>query len=134
LGSAQPFLVSVKASELDFASFANPHSLFRYYLGTPEHYPGQQHLYRVSALPPKIGAPLIAPHCLTCLQDSTHVAYLTTQRSPIRLVTAWDDDWESAEQSQAATIPLPTQAPPSKKKKKKGSHNFYSYNMGTGLS
>ncbi|KAK6630046.1 hypothetical protein RUM44_005444 [Polyplax serrata] len=37
-----------------------------YYLGTPEFYPSQTHLYRVSSNPPLLGSPLPLPVCLTC--------------------------------------------------------------------
>lgn len=37
-----------------------------YYLATPEHFPGHQHLYRVAATPPVTGVALPTSSCLTC--------------------------------------------------------------------
>jgi inactive dipeptidyl peptidase 10 len=35
-------------------------------VATPEHFPGHQHLYRVTATPPAMGIALPSPTCLTC--------------------------------------------------------------------
>ena len=96
---------------------------FVYFLGTPERYPGHQHLYRVSALPPKLGVSLKTPRCLTCATVQHGQAFLepdvvTTSRPP-RLVTSWDDDWED-DDAQPPTMPPPTQPPSTKRKRKKG--------------
>ncbi|XP_039952053.1 inactive dipeptidyl peptidase 10 [Bactrocera tryoni] len=82
-----------------------------YFLGTPERLPGQQHLYRVSALPPRHGSAHQLPDCLTCptpLRSSYQGAEGHT-KSPPKLVTAWDDDWEDSEERQ--TLPPPTLTP-----------------------
>ncbi|XP_022916114.1 inactive dipeptidyl peptidase 10 isoform X2 [Onthophagus taurus] len=42
-----------------------------YFLGIPEGKPGQQHLYRVASMPPRHGAPLQQPICLTCVAEPT---------------------------------------------------------------
>lgn len=84
-----------------------------YFLGTPERHPGQQHLYRVSSLPPKFGIALSNPQCLTCSKAiAEHAA--TTTGTPPRLATAWDDDWEAD-----PTQPPPTSTATPKKKRKK---------------
>lgn len=85
----------------------------RYYLGTPERHPGQQHLYRVSSSPPKTSEALSSPQCLTCTKQHLENAFTTTATPP-KLATAWDDDWES----EPTLPPPPTSAP--KKKRKKG--------------
>uniref|UniRef100_A0A1A9ZFA6 Venom dipeptidyl peptidase 4 n=1 Tax=Glossina pallidipes TaxID=7398 RepID=A0A1A9ZFA6_GLOPL len=72
-----------------------------YFLGIPERMPAQQHLYRVSALPPRHGSPLYAPDCLTCPRhrntDGSY-SYEAYTKPPPKLVTAWDDDWENSEE------------------------------------
>ncbi|XP_037913520.1 inactive dipeptidyl peptidase 10 isoform X3 [Hermetia illucens] len=87
---------------------------FIYYLGTPERLPSQQHLYRVSAIPPRYGAPLASPTCLTCPITAESENRATTTKSPPRLVTAWDDDWEEEVQ----TLPPPTMPTPRKKRRR----------------
>lgn len=77
---------------------------FIYYLGTPESLPSQQHLYRVSAIPPRLGAPLQPPECLTCPRKDKPNEESHTNPPP-KLVTAWDDDWEELE---PLTFPPPT--------------------------
>lgn len=44
-------------------------NLFSYFLGIPEGKPGQQHLYRVTSIPPRTGASLQPPVCLTCVPE-----------------------------------------------------------------
>lgn len=88
---------------------------FVYFLGTPENFPGQLHLYRTSSLPPTVGAAVIQPHCLTCTTSAG--GYETTTRKPPKLATSWDDDWEEEQPIVTSTT---TQSPPPKKKKKKG--------------
>uniref|UniRef100_A0A336M1A4 Venom dipeptidyl peptidase 4 n=2 Tax=Culicoides sonorensis TaxID=179676 RepID=A0A336M1A4_CULSO len=67
-----------------------------YFLGTPQHYPSQQHLYRADALPPKSGAAVRPPVCLTCehVVDEDEDEEI---KGAIKLVTVsdgWDDDGE----------------------------------------
>ncbi|XP_017111403.1 uncharacterized protein LOC108135250 isoform X1 [Drosophila elegans] len=88
-----------------------------YFLGTPERLPSQQHLYRVSALPARQGQALHSPDCLTCPAvtqwaegyDEGHT------KSPPKLVTAWDDDWEDSEEAEAQppqpALPVEQQQP-----------------------
>ncbi|XP_037959128.1 prolyl endopeptidase FAP [Teleopsis dalmanni] len=82
-----------------------------YFLGTPERLPAQQHLYRVSALPPRHGSPLQAPECLTCPEQlrSGNGNNEGHTKPPPKLVTAWDDDWEDSEER--LTLPPPTLSP-----------------------
>lgn len=77
-----------------------------YYLGTPEHCPGQQHLFRVSSQPPKFGVSLSRPQCLTCAKTDIEKSMSTTNTPP-RLVTSWDDDWEEDPTLPPLTTPLP---------------------------
>lgn len=79
---------------------------FSYYLGTPEHNPGQQHLYRVSAVPPSIGVSLSSPQCLTCSKSDLD-KMTTTTNAPPRLVTSWDDEWEAEPTLPPLTTPMP---------------------------
>lgn len=85
----------------------------RYFLGTPEHHPGYQHLYRVSSLPPKYGVGLTTPQCLTCSKTFSDDILTTTTQSPPKLQTAWDDDWESD-----PTVPPPPTPAPKRYRKK----------------
>ncbi|XP_015036961.2 uncharacterized protein Dpp10 isoform X1 [Drosophila pseudoobscura] len=89
-----------------------------YFLGTPERLPSQQHLYRVSALPARQGQAMHSPDCLTCpalMQRSDSYEEGHT-KSPPKLVTAWDDDWEDSEEVEAQApppaMPLEQQARP----------------------
>ncbi|XP_013101716.2 inactive dipeptidyl peptidase 10 isoform X1 [Stomoxys calcitrans] len=79
-----------------------------YFLGVPERLPSQQHLYRVSAQPPRHGSPLYAPECITCPlpknSDGTY-NYEAHTKPPPKLVTAWDDDWENSEETPAVAGP-----------------------------
>ncbi|SPP85818.1 uncharacterized protein LOC117588058 isoform X2 [Drosophila guanche] len=78
-----------------------------YFLGTPERLPSQQHLYRVSALPARQGQALHTPDCITCpalMQRSDSYEEGHT-KSPPKLVTAWDDDWEDSEEVEAQAPP-----------------------------
>ncbi|XP_043648359.1 uncharacterized protein LOC122616848 isoform X1 [Drosophila teissieri] len=74
-----------------------------YFLGTPERLPSQQHLYRVSALPARQGQALRPPDCLTCpaVSQSAEGYDEGHTKSPPKLVTAWDDDWEDSEEAEA---------------------------------
>ncbi|KAH8404406.1 hypothetical protein KR222_011025 [Zaprionus bogoriensis] len=80
-----------------------------YFLGTPERLPSQQHLYRVSALPARQGQALQPPDCLTCpALMQRHDGYDEGHtKSPPKLVTAWDDDWEDSEEADALPAPPP---------------------------
>lgn len=67
-------------------------TIFSYFIGTPQHFPGQRHLYRTEAIS-KNGLPLKQPRCLTC--SSTIDPDAVTIRPAVKLVTvydAWDDD------------------------------------------
>ncbi|XP_060657686.1 uncharacterized protein LOC132792360 isoform X1 [Drosophila nasuta] len=88
-----------------------------YFLGTPERLPSQQHLYRVSALPARQGQALQTPDCLTCpaLMQRNDGYDEGHTKSPPKLVTAWDDDWEDSEESEALppspALPVEQQRP-----------------------
>lgn len=56
-------------------------TFYRYYLGIPEQKPGQQHLYRITSIPPRIGAPLKPPHCLTC-EKGSHIGVFPGRSPP----------------------------------------------------
>lgn len=90
--------------------------IFRYYLGTPEHAPGQQHLYRVSAVPPSIGVSLNRPQCMTCSKNDFD-KMTTTTNAPPRLVTLWDDEWEA----EPTLPPATTQSPKRRRGRKESS-------------
>ncbi|EDW76193.2 uncharacterized protein Dwil_GK14793 [Drosophila willistoni] len=80
-----------------------------YFLGTPERLPSQQHLYRVSALPARQGQALHKPDCMTCpAQMERNDGYEEGHtKSPPKLVTAWDDDWEDSEETDSLPPPPP---------------------------
>ncbi|XP_034669414.1 uncharacterized protein LOC117902264 isoform X1 [Drosophila subobscura] len=85
-----------------------------YFLGTPERLPSQQHLYRVSALPARQGQALHTPDCITCpalMQRSDSYEEGHT-KSPPKLVTAWDDDWEDSEEVEAPPPAMPLEQQP----------------------
>ncbi|GLV36131.1 Dipeptidyl peptidase 10 [Carabus blaptoides fortunei] len=86
-----------------------------YFLGIPEGKPGQQHLYRVTSVPPRVGAVLQPPHCITCVKGpvptpSPYYGMVSLQKSK-----HWDDEWTEED-----LPPVPTTAPKAKKKLKKG--------------
>ncbi|XP_055372089.1 inactive dipeptidyl peptidase 10 isoform X2 [Condylostylus longicornis] len=85
-----------------------------YFLGTPERLPSQQHLYRVSAIPPRLGQPMPDPQCMTCPPINKGE---TTTKPPPKLVTAWDDDWEEQEEELVTLPPPPTPPTPQRKNK-----------------
>lgn len=101
---------------------------FVYYLGIPEGRPGQQHLYRVSSLPPKFDVGLKAPECLTCLREANMNMWpghgggpaasgrrapggvgappgAESTQGPVKLGTNWDDVWE---EDMIVTLPAHT--------------------------
>ncbi|XP_055634110.1 inactive dipeptidyl peptidase 10 isoform X2 [Toxorhynchites rutilus septentrionalis] len=91
---------------------------FVYYLGVPEHSPGQQHLYRASSLPPKQGTPPRAPRCLTCSHH--HSGHAHVAKTSNRMQQQWNDDWldEAEEEQDEEYIEIPpTTASPKKKRK-----------------
>lgn len=87
---------------------------FSYFLGIPEGKPGQQHLYRVTSVPPRTGAILPPPVCLTCVPDPvpTTPPYLNLDDNMYIVKTreVWEDDDEDA---------VMTTPPPRRKKSKK---------------
>lgn len=75
-----------------------------YFLGTPQHYPSQQHLYRTDALPPKSGSAVRQPVCLTCEQDEEEEEDEETVKV-VKLVTV-SDGWD-ADVEVEPTTPVP---------------------------
>lgn len=73
-------------------SFHISHFIFnRYFIGTPQHFPGQRHLYRTEAMP-KNGMALKPPRCLTCSSPADPDA--VTIRPAVKLVTVYDT-WDA---------------------------------------
>lgn len=86
--------------------------IFRYFLGIPQGKPGQQHLYRVTSIPPRTGASLQPPVCLTCAPEPipTSLPYI-----PFDLDTSYrnkEDEWGDDDLVIITT-------PPTKRKKSK---------------
>lgn len=74
-------------------------------MGIPEEKPGQLHLYRVTSLPPRTGAVLLPPVCLTCIPDPPPTAppYVVVEEEVYFMKTKyWDEDEENA-----YTTPIP---------------------------
>lgn len=83
-------------------------------MGTPQHYPGQQHLYRTDALPAKIGAAIRQPYCLTCTSISPEAV---TIRPAVKLVTVFDT-WDADEEG--VTLPELVTEPTKHRQRRKG--------------
>ncbi|XP_062706955.1 prolyl endopeptidase FAP isoform X1 [Aedes albopictus] len=94
---------------------------FVYYLGIPEHSPGQQHLYRASSLPPKQGTPPRPPRCLTCSHQPSGQAHVSKVKASNRVQQQqWNDDWEDdhldeLEEDDYIDIPVTTPSPKKKR-------------------
>lgn len=88
---------------------------FSYFLGIPEGKPGQLHLYRTASVPPRVGAVLQPPQCLTCVKGPvpTPSPYYGLVGSSHKSLE-WDDEWSDDD-----STPPPT-APPKRKRPKKG--------------
>ncbi|KAI7815344.1 DPP10, partial [Rhyzopertha dominica] len=85
-----------------------------YFIATPEGKPGQRHLYRATSIPPRTGASLQPPVCLTCVPDPppTSPPYFTLDFDTSPKARHWEDDWGEDN--------LPTiTTPPSRRRKKK---------------
>lgn len=99
-----------------------------YFLGIPERHPGQQHLFRVSSVPPKFGVSLKSPRCLTCTQTGAMARMQadlesSTTHTPVKLGTAWDGEWDDDLVVTLPAVTTPTMSPASatpKRRKKKG--------------
>lgn len=61
-------------------------------MATPEHFPGHQHLYRVSASPPLAGIALPSPTCLTCSASTADYPRMTSAAA-----AKADVSWEAPE-------------------------------------
>ncbi|XP_018575079.1 venom dipeptidyl peptidase 4-like, partial [Anoplophora glabripennis] len=88
-----------------------------YFLGIPEGKPGQQHLYRVTSVPPRTGATLPPPICLTCVKElvPTTPPFLALDENIYRVKTS---TWEEEDDDMIITTP-----PPRRKKKQKQKSN-----------
>ncbi|XP_044263326.1 inactive dipeptidyl peptidase 10 isoform X1 [Tribolium madens] len=85
-----------------------------YFLGIPENKPGQQHLYRVTSVPPRTGATLPPPVCLTCVPEpapTTPPYFFMDEDIYLLKSKYWDEDEDS-------TV-ITTPAPKRRKKKQK---------------
>lgn len=91
-----------------------------YFLGTPQHYPSQRHLYRADALPPRGGAAVRQPVCLTC-EQSIPDDDDETIRGAIKLVTV-SDGWDADDDGEPTT-PIPKHG--EKRKRKFMFKSFY---------
>ncbi|XP_017772534.1 PREDICTED: inactive dipeptidyl peptidase 10 [Nicrophorus vespilloides] len=85
-----------------------------YFLGIPQGKPGQQHLYRVASVPPRSGAALQPPVCLTCVPEPppSQPPFYIEDIPVITKNKQWDDEW--ADDDTVMTTP-----PPRKRKNKK---------------
>lgn len=72
--------------------------IFRYFLATPEHFPGHQHLYRVPASPPIMGSALPSPICLTCSRLIADYPRMTAKAAKAHV--SWE--MESSEEDDAS--------------------------------
>lgn len=90
-------------------------SCFRYFLGIPEGKPGELQLYRAASMPPRVGAVLQAPTCLTCVKGPapTQSPYYGMVVSHYQSQRQWEDEWSDEE----ATVP-PVTPPPRRRRKK----------------
>ncbi|XP_045483534.1 inactive dipeptidyl peptidase 10 isoform X2 [Harmonia axyridis] len=84
-----------------------------YFLGVPKNKPGQQHLYRVTSVPPRTGAVLPPPVCLTCIPDPvpTEPPYFMDDLY-LTKIKQLDDDDDTA----TITTPTPRRRRPKKQK------------------
>lgn len=72
-------------------------------MATPEHFPGQQHLYRTNSIPPAVGVPLKAPICLTCSPLQVDFTRMTNAAAKSRI--SWENsDEEGSDQMSLASI------------------------------
>lgn len=103
-----------------FKGFFSHFSIFSYFLATPEHFPGQQHLYRVSSVPPSLGTPLHHPRCLTCSGQGHNMSpnsiTSTSAASAARMTLNWVDDFESEENGDSEKHTLLGISPHAKRK------------------
>ncbi|KAL3288157.1 hypothetical protein HHI36_002608 [Cryptolaemus montrouzieri] len=84
-----------------------------YFLGIPKSKPGQQHLFRVTSVPPRTGAVLPPPVCLTCVPEPlpTEPPYFMDDLY-LTKIKQLDDDDDSA----TITTPMPRRRKPKKQK------------------
>ncbi|XP_063905183.1 inactive dipeptidyl peptidase 10 isoform X2 [Zophobas morio] len=70
-----------------------------YFLGIPENNPGQQHLYRVTSVPPRTGATLPPPVCLTCVPEPAPTSppyFLVDEEIYLMKTKYWTEEDEEA--------------------------------------
>ncbi|CAH0551631.1 unnamed protein product [Brassicogethes aeneus] len=84
-----------------------------YFLGIPEGHPGQQHLYRVTSVPPRTGATLPPPVCITCVPEPTPTIPPFISIDENVYVVKTREFWEEDDEDIVITTPAP------KRRKKK---------------
>uniref|UniRef100_A0AAR5PBW8 Venom dipeptidyl peptidase 4 n=2 Tax=Dendroctonus ponderosae TaxID=77166 RepID=A0AAR5PBW8_DENPD len=86
-----------------------------YFLGVPEGKPGELHLYRVSSVPPRTGATLPPPVCITCVKEPppTSPPYLTLDESIYKFKKG---NWEDDDEDTVITTPAPRKRKKQKQK------------------
>ncbi|KAL1513944.1 hypothetical protein ABEB36_003282 [Hypothenemus hampei] len=83
-----------------------------YFLGIPEGKPGQLHVYRVTSVPPRTGATLPPPVCITCVKEPppTLPPYVSDETNKLKYKGTWEDDDEDT---------IITTPPPRKRRRQK---------------
>jgi inactive dipeptidyl peptidase 10 len=76
----------------EFLRFLFSIQIYRYYLATPELFPGHQHLYRVAATPPANGNALPNPDCLTCSPISANNPLMTAAAAAMKAEVTWENE------------------------------------------
>lgn len=102
-----------------------------YFLGVPEGKPGELQLYRVSSVPPRTGATLPPPVCITCVKEPppTSPPYLTLDESIYKfkkgkqftsVYRRWHfapiGNWEDDDEDTVITTPAPRKRKKQKQK------------------
>ncbi|XP_066142591.1 inactive dipeptidyl peptidase 10 [Euwallacea fornicatus] len=77
-----------------------------YFLGVPEDKPGELHLYRVTSVPPRTGATLPPPVCITCIKEipPTPPSYITSEENFYKYKKG---SWEDEDEDVVMTTPTP---------------------------
>ncbi|KAG5894537.1 hypothetical protein JTB14_026825 [Gonioctena quinquepunctata] len=83
-----------------------------YFLGIPEGKPGQLHLYRVASVPPRTGASLPPPVCITCVKEPTPTStpFISLDENIYRVETT---NWDETDDDVVITTP------PTRRRRKK---------------
>lgn len=80
-------------------------------------------LYRAASVPPRVGAVLQPPVCLTCVKGPapTQSPYYGMVVSHYQTSKQWEDEWNGDEE-----VTVPSVTPPPRRKKNKKGNRFYS--------